>query len=87
MKKKLVFVTLAIFLAMCVFVILVDVYAYENLQFWKGGFICSSVWISLIFSFKDEGGFVKQTDILHIMSGFMLGASIVLFIGMCLNIV
>ncbi len=87
MKKKNVIITTVVFFVTIILIILVDYFKMDNLQLWKGGLIIASLGLSFTNAIKDGNVMVKKSDILHIISGFMLGASFILFIGMYLNLI
>lgn len=87
MKKKNVIITSAVLFVTIILTILADFLKMHNLQFWKGGLIIASLGLTFINSVKDGDVIVKKSAILHIFSGFMLGVSLMLFVGMYLNLI
>ena len=87
MKKNNVIITLVVFLVAIVLVVLADGLKMDYLQFWKGGLLLASLALTCMNAIRNGTSLITKDELLHVLSGFMLGASVVLFIGMCLNIV
>lgn len=87
MKKKNVIITTVVFFVTIILIVLANYFDMDNLQLWKGGLIIASLALSVINAIKDGNVLIKKSDIVHIISGFILGASFILFIGMYLNLI